>query len=256
MKKVLLCVQLSPHDVTLGKSLLRLYADLRGNKCEVADLLIAYRFDVPRDNELELYCARRFNVWTHTTRRRVVNWPAGCNAMFADIYTFFVEKNRAHKDGWDYDYLFLTEADCLPTRLTWLEEIVQETYASGKMVNGSWFEADDYGCKHINGNCLLHRDFWRKNRDIFTPPGRIGWDAKFGPAMQRDGHASRLIMSCYRWGMPENPYTGPEQIWEPKRYPGPSNPLYGQDIYPALVHGAKLEIIQQDVRKKLLTAAT
>lgn len=252
MKKLLLCIQLSPHDVELGKGLLRLITDLRKDKCEAADLLIAYRFDLPRDNELELYCARRFNVRTHVTRRKQAGFPQGCNAAAGDIYSLFIENTRAGK--WDYDYLFLTEADCVPLRTTWIEEIQAETYKSGKLVNGPWFEADDFGCKHINGNCLLHKDYWKQNKSITVPPGRIGWDAHFGPHMQRFGNPSRLIYSNYRLGTPENPYLGPEQLFGPMRYPGKSNPLYGQDIFCCWLHGVKVIAAQEDVRKKLLTA--
>lgn len=251
MKKILLCVQLSPHDKELGAGLLRLITDLRRDKCEVADLLIAYRFDMLRDSELEMYCARRFNVRAHISRRKSTGHPSGCNAMFADIFSVFVENTRA--GNWDYDYIFTTEADCVPLRLSWLEDIAKETYDAGKLVNGPWFEADDYGCKHINGNLVMHRDYWKQNKQIVTPPGNIGWDAKFGPHMQLHGNPSRLIYSHYRWGMPDNPYHGIEELSRAFRYPGPSNPLYGQDLFPALVHGSKIAAIQEDVRKKLLT---
>lgn len=251
MKKLLLCIQLSPHDAELGKGLLRLITDIEPQKCEVADLLISYRFDMARSREIEEYCARRFNVLTHITRRKSVGWPEGCNAMMADTYSVFIENTRSGK--WDYDYLFLTEADCVPLRSTWLEEIQRETYTSGKLVNGPWFEADDYGCKHINGNCLIHRGYWKQNKQIVAPPGRIGWDAKFGQHMQLHGNPSRLIYSHYRWGMPDNPYHGIEELSRAFRYPGPSNPLYGQDLFPAYIHGGKIKQIQEDVRKKLLT---
>jgi hypothetical protein len=164
----------------------------------------------------------------------------------------FVEKVRS--GHWDFDYCLFLEADDVPLRKGWIDEIRKEAYDSGKMVIGPWLKKGDCGHEHINGNCVIHKDFWRKCRRVLAPVGNQGWDYYIRGDMMRAGHPSRLIYSDYRLGTTDNPWKGDDHLWAPKRYNDPENAYYGQDLYPAILHGTKGMLALDAVRRKLLTA--
>ncbi len=256
MNKLLIAVQYCPLDKDMGEALLRLIADLEEKKCDTATILFSTRYDMDPDPELVRYVSRRFDVLTHRSRRKADGWPAGPNAQFADTYSAFVNHTKSGTKGWNFDYCLFLEADDVPMRRGWHEEIRQEAYLSGKMVIGPWLKPMDCGHEHINGNCVIHKDFWRKCRQVFTPPSSRGWDVAIKHDMMRNGHPSKLIYSDYRLGTTDNPWKSDEHFLGPRRYLDPSNALYGQDLYPSVLHGCKTTQGLDAVRKKLLTAAT
>ncbi len=180
-----------------------------------------------------------------------MGWPAGCNALEIGAYEWFVEKNRAKQKDFDFEYALLAEADTVPLRKGWADEIMNEAYDNNAVIMGAYFTAED-GCAHINGNCVLHRDAWKSIRSIWHIPSRIGWDCFIGPHAITRGVPSRLIWQDYRLGMPDNPWKGDEFLFAEKEFLNPTNPLYGQKLRPAMLHGVKIDAGIKAVRKKLL----
>lgn len=252
MKKILVCIQMSPYDSKEAKELLRLITDLESGNSEHCDILISYRFDVPRDSEIESYVSKRFIVHAHVTRRKTDGWPGGCNAQLSDTYGLFIENTRSGR--WKYDYVLFLEGDDVPLRRGWIEEIHKEAYESGKLVIGPWLKKGDCGSEHINGNCVIHKDFFRRCKRIMNPPSNQGWDWFIRQDMMQHGHPSKLIFSDYRLGTTDNPWRGDEYLWEAKRYRDPANALYGKDLFPCILHGCKGMQAIEAVRKKLLTS--
>jgi hypothetical protein len=236
---VALC--LSPLDVAQGLELLKLWADLEDSFNSAITVAICLRFDMAfhRDipDSLIAYVAKKFNILTHVSRRKAVGWPAGCNGLELDAYEWFVQSNRSKT--FDIEYIMLAEADTVPLRKGWANEIMNEAYDAKASMLGCLLMRPDCGCEHINGNCVFHRDFWMKCKNVFNCSSRVGWDAALGPYAVSLGTASRLIWQDYRLGLPENPWKGDAFLFEPKFYKSDRTPLYGKTIRPAFFHGIK-----------------
>lgn len=249
---VALC--LCPLDVALGRELVRLWADLEDTFNPAITVAICLRFDmnVQKDigDELISHVAKKFKVITHISRRKVTGWPAGCNGLELDAYEWFVQSNRGKE--YDIDYMLIAEADTVPLRKGWANEIMNEAYDNKASIMGCLLMRGDCGCEHINGNCVMHRDFWMKCKAVFNCNSRIGWDAALGPHSVPNGTPSRLIWQDYRLGLPENPWKGDSFIFEPKFYKSERTPLFGKPIKPALLHGIKIPEGIKAVRRVVL----
>ncbi len=247
----MLCLPFSPHEIPQARELVRLWVDLEDTFNNEVTLLISSRNDiepVALGQDIIDYAATKFKVILHKCRRPGVGWPHGCNQLEVGTYEWFVERNRA-KD-FDFPYLLIAETDTVPTRKGWLKEIMNEAYDKNVSIMGAFFTTE-YGFAHINGNCVLHKDFWIKSRCIWTISPSMGWDVAIGKQAMKIGTASTLIWQDYRLGMPDNPWRGDDHIFAAKRYTAPSHPLFGQDLYPALYHGIKTMQGIQAVRNKI-----
>jgi hypothetical protein len=234
-------------DKNQAMELARLIADIEPNFREDVEFLFSARFDTEHDKKTIDYVSKKFRVFTHKTTRRATGWPKGPNALFADSYQYCIERTR---DGsMKGEAILFIEADCVPLDMHWINHLVAEYKACGKMVMGAWLEEGDCGTRHINGNCIIHKDFWRKNRRILAPCNG-GWDADCKHLLMPNGHPSRLIWSDYHLGTDRNPWKGCDYLWETKRYRDQRNPLYGQDINPVWFHGPKTMEGIECVRKK------
>lgn len=218
-------------------ALARLIADLEPSFREDVYFLFTARFDCEHDEETISYVSKKFKVLRHTTRRKATGWPAGPNQMMADSYSFVIERNRMRNLG--ISVILFMEADDLPLHPNWINMLWDEWKKSGKQVSGAWLKKGDAGCEHINGNCLIGINFWKISKGILSPPSKGGWDAVLSGIILPHGHPSKLIWSDYHLGTERNPWRGCDYLWAPKRYGSPENALYGQDIYPALLHGPK-----------------
>ena len=180
-RKLLLCLPISPNEIEQANALAKLWADLEVSFNENITVLIATRFDLEPSNAIDpsvlFSLKKKFNVITKRVEKVGTGWPAGCNALEIGAYEWFVEENRAKKI--DFEYMFIAEPDTVPLRRGWVNEIMEEAYASNCLISGAYFTHDD-GVQHINGNCVIHRDFWRACKSIWLCPSRTGWDVHIG----------------------------------------------------------------------------
>lgn len=250
---LILNLQFFPGDRHQAMELARLIADLEDQPRYDVLFLFSARFDCVADPVTVAYVSKKFPTFTHKSRKKGVGWPAGPNQLMADSYQWCVEKMR-DKTFKAQAVLFI-ESDAVPLHKNWINLLIEEYKACGKMIMGSWLVAGNGGGVHVNGNCIMHLDFWKVNKAIFNPPNRGGWDAILAPSILPNAHPSRLMFSDYHLGTPSNPWRGCDYLWEPKIHPHPSNPLYNQHLQPVWLHGPKITIGQDCVRKRLLNHA-
>ncbi len=249
----MLCLPFAPHEIPHARELVKLWADMEDTFNNEVTLLLASRNDLETHcigQDIIDYAQTKFKVILHKCRRPGVGWPHGCNQLEVGVYEWFVEENRS--GNFDFPYLFLAETDTVPTRKGWLREIMNEAYDNNISILGAYFTAED-GLPHINGNCVLHRDFWLKSRCIWTISPSMGWDVAIGKQAMQYGTPSRLIWQDYRLGMPDNPWRNDDHLFAAKRYNAPTNPLHGQDLFPAFIHGCKTRQAIDAVRKRVFT---
>lgn len=252
-RKLLICLCLSPHDTPQGLELLRLWADLEETFNPAISVALCLRFDMQVDDVIQdaiTHASAKFGMLIHISKRKMTGWPAGCNALENDAYEWFVESNR--HGFYDFEYMLICEADTIPTRKGWANEIMNEAYDSHTMVIGCMLMRPDCPCEHINGNMVLHRDFWKKCQKIFHCSSRRGWDAYIGQEAIFNGTASKLIWQDYQLGMAHNPFRGCESLFENKFYKSERSPLYRIPIRPALIHGIKTMQGIECVRKNVV----
>lgn len=250
-RKLLLCLPFAPHEIQQARELLKLWCDLEDGFNDYTTLLIASRFDIKPEaigQDIIDYAKKKFKVLTHRNSKVGTGWPAGCNALEVGVYEWFVESNRNKRI--DFEYILLAEADTVPTRKGWLKEIMDEAYDNKSLILGAYFVAAD-GIPHINGNCVIHRDFWKKCRHIWLINPHIGWDVAIGPAAIKWGTPSKLIWQDYQLGLPNNPWKGDDHLFSVKVSTTKTNPLYGKELYPAMFHGVKVMRGIEAVRRKI-----
>lgn len=238
-RTLLLCLPFSPHEIPQARELVRLWVDLEDSFNDSITLLLFSRFDIQPTalgQDIIDYAKTRFKVMTDRCRKEGVGWPRGCNQLEVGAYEWFVEQNRAKTIN--FEYIFLAEADTVPLRKGWANEIMNEAYDNQSLMLGAYFVEED-GWAHINGNCVIHRDFWKKCKNIWAVRPSQGWDVAIGKEALRLGTPSRLIWQDYQLGMTHNPWIGPDHLFASKSFKTKSNPLCGQILKPALLHGCK-----------------
>jgi len=247
---LILALQFWEGDKRIAMDLARLLADLEPTPRTDVYFLFSARFDATHDIETIQYVSKKFPVLVHTTSRKGIDWPNGPNQMMADTYEFCVEYTR--KRQINANAVFLMESDCVPLAKDWLNQIIEEYRTCDRMVLGAWLKRGDAGVEHVNGNCIISLDFWKRFREILNPKENGGWDATLAYCMLPNAHPSRLIWSDYHLGTPKNPWRGCDYLWTPRRYNDRENALYGQDINPVWYHGPKNGLGLDCVRKRLL----
>jgi hypothetical protein len=253
-RKLIVCLPVWAGDLDISMKLLRLWADMEDVfNPAIAIAIIARKdmniSDIPKES-IE-YAEKKFKIFTGKSNRDGVGWPSGCNALEIGAYEWFVESNRM-SGGFDYPYMLIAESDTVPLRKGWANEIMNEAYDNNIKILGSYLRFPDSGCDHINGNCVLHKDAWKSNRQIWVCPSHYGWDAYIGQWAIAEGTPSRLIWQDYRLGAPDNPWKGDDYIFDVKFYKSSLSPFYGKPIYPALFHGIKGEFGLKAVRRRIL----
>ena len=252
--RLLLNFQFWDADKAQAMALARLLADLEPVKRTDCIFLFSARFDCDHDHETVAYVSEKFETRLFTTKKHPVGWPAGPNNQMAQSYTWAIERHR--EGSLPIDAVFFMEADCVPLKVGWLDDIIAEYTACGKQILGPWLTRGDGRCnEHVNGNCIIGINFWRTHRSFLRPPGHSGWDAYFAFTMLPEAHPSRLIFSDYRLGTSDNEWKGCDYLWQPKRYPGKQNRLYGQDLFPVWYHGIKTMDGIECVRNRLTPVA-
>lgn len=235
---LILNIQFWDSDKAQAMALARLIADLEDKPRTDCMMMFTARFDCEHDEETIAYVSNKFQVLKYKTKRRATGWPNGPNQMMACSYEHCVELKLRGKLP-KLKAVMMIEADCVPLYKNWLDQLIAEWNGCGKHVLGAWLKKGDAGCEHVNGNCIISIDFWRKCRAIMHPPERGGWDATLSYAILPNAAPSRLIWSDYRLGTEDNPWKGCDYLWLPKRYGTPTNAFYGQDLQPVYYHGLK-----------------
>lgn len=248
---ICLNIQFWENDKAQAMALVRLICDLEDLPRKDITMLFTCRFDATYDEDTIAYASQKFTILRHKTKRRQTGWPQGPNQMMACSYEYLVENWRRNRLP-NIDCVLFVEADCVPLRKGWIDELYAEFKTSGKRVVGAWLKKGDANCEHINGNCVVSMDFWKKCPGMFHPPSRGGWDAALAYSILPNGYPSKLIWSDYQLGMPNNPWKGDDFLWEVKRYGCPDNALYGQELRPCWMHGIKTMDGIKAVRKRLL----
>lgn len=225
-------------------ALARLLADLGPTEHH---LLFYARYDATHDDETIAYCAGKFAA-IHTARsvRKISGWPIGPNAMVMDLFTLSHAKHKAGE--WDYAGIMLLESDALPLRATYLTELSNEWYAGKQLLLGAWIGAkNDPHKSHMNGNLIF------SPRLTFTFPQllsanvcKLAWDVYFWRYYWKVARASRLIYSDYRVK-----FTECDALYSPRKY-DKGNPLFGEELHPAWLHGCKDPRALECVRERLI----
>ncbi len=238
-------------------ALLSLIADLEPSFNHDIDFLMFPRFDTKtRDARSIEKLNEKFTVIHGRSKRQSQGWPVGPNAQAMDAFKWC--HSRYTSGEFDYCGAFLIEADGLPLRRSWLNEIRGEwllAQSKGAMAMGHW---DGHGKElekgsHMNGNMVFHPVLINEIMELAygdVPEG--GWDMRFWPAIKPFAYPSSLIFSDYRLNTPKNPLMGCCHLFEPRRHNHPHNPLFGSEIYPCYLHGVKGLTGIQCVRDKIL----
>lgn len=248
---IVLNIQFWEGDKIQAMALARLIADLEPEPRKDACVLFTARFDCQHDYSTIDYVSKKFETHNFTTRRKATGWPNGPNQMMGESYEACIEMARGKKMN-DVQAIMFIEADCVPLSKDWLNQIIAEYRSCGKKILGAWLKRGDAGSEHINGNCIISIDFWRKCKDILHPPSRGGWDAVLARSILPEGYPSKLIWSDYRLGTSDNPWKGCDYLWEPKKYGCPDNVYFNQPLQPVWYHGLKTLDGIKCVREKLL----
>lgn len=248
---MILNIQFYEQDKVQAMALARLIADLEPVPRSDIHVLFTARFDCPHDTDTIAYVNRKFPVKAYTTTRRATGWPDGPNQMMGESYQHCVELAR-RKNAQLPGVVMLVEADCVPLHKDWINMLLVEWNACGKQVLGAWLKAGDASVEHVNGNCLISLDFWKRCPEIIHPLSRGGWDATLRHRILPHAAPSKLIWSDYQLGQDHNPWRGDDFLWAPKHYGAPDNPHFGVDLYPCWFHGIKTMDGIKAVRKRLL----
>lgn len=234
--KILLALQFWEGDRDQAMKVARLIADLEVRHSEKADFLFVSRFDCSHDKPTLDHVSRKFNVYTHISRRRETGWPGGCNGLFFGTMDYIYTVNVAKRFP-IYKAILTFEADCVPLVPNWISEISREWDRAqpAKMVGA--YQTNPAG--HVNGNCLLSGDirFLKYlTRDIAgcTPMG--GWDYMLREEFRRQGWKDSKMFRSW-WGYPTTP---PETFEQ----------LLRENV--VIFHGCKDSSVVEQVRKRFL----
>lgn len=241
--KVLLMFPFWKGDKKQSLLLARYLADLQPNLSDAADILFVARWDTQHGADTLKYVARKFKVFTHTSRRREVGWPMGCNGVFFGGLEWFYHKKKAEQIP-AYRAVINLESDCVPLVHDWLPKIVSawdegvkkaSAYVAGALLPGDADHRD-----HINGGCCLlsgDLDF-------------LSWLVLKASTFRTEGGWDWILAHDFkRWGWLNIP--GVRSYWktdhfEPDRWDREIN----QGVF--MIHGIKDDSLLTLSRKKLL----
>lgn len=251
-RRILLCLPVAQFDSEMAWELANLWVDLEPCYNEHVEVAIIIRFDMSEQSipKSVVYKLKTKFADVHIAKSHLAGdgWPHGCNALEVGAYHWFAESTRNGRIR--FDYMLNCEADTVPLRPTWLAEIANEAHLANAPILGAYLTANEGGCAHINGNCVMRKDMWKYIPNIWNVPPGIAWDAYIGKQAIANGKPSRLIFQHYRLGTMENPWRGDAYLWEPKQYAAEDNPLRPELLQPAMLHGIKTLAGIKAVRKR------
>jgi hypothetical protein len=197
---IVLCMQYWEGDKQRALSVARMIADLQAEKDDRFQFMFLRRFDAtPVDDETIGYVGRKFDILTHTCRRKEVGWPAGCNGMASDALMLAQEKWSTGE--WKrVTGVWLLEPDILPLYRNWLYRIEREwkmALEDGKLVMGAW-SPHHSPVGHINGNMLFHPSLCDRVKGLEGSAPHIGWDVYHAQRLHRHAWKSNQMLNLYR----------------------------------------------------------
>jgi len=216
--KILIALPFWEGDKIYAMKLARLIADIEPKHCEWADFLFVSRFDCEHDPATILQVSRRFNVFTHTSSRREVGWPAGCNGLLFGTMEFFYHKINAEKIPW-YKAILICEPDTVPLTKNWIETLSQEWDRINKpktiRIAGAMVGGGEFGKQHINGGCVMlsgemkFLNWMIKTAATYT--AIAGWDWVLADEFKAWGWADIPGMKSY-WHRPSMGFSEVESL--------------------------------------------
>lgn len=240
--KILFVLQWWGGDAHEVGPLLELITELRaGERCAVADVLLAWKggpVDVAAAHAARLRpCFDQVHLLPCS--ELVTGYPAGPNAMVADIWSHWIAQQTA--GAWHYSGIFLAEVDSIPLAPDWLERIHAEwqgARAARKLVLGH-LHAWPWGARpHFNGTMLVAPEFAAAAPEFPRCPPERAWDVAQAAATLAHGQVSRLIYNDpgadTRW---DGTFAGLQTNWGGRLPAG--HPLRGQVIVPVWKTGFK-----------------
>jgi hypothetical protein len=242
--KILICIPFWAGDMRQAIKLARLLTDLEDRHSELADVLFVARFDCPHDDETVKYVSRRFNVFTHTSKRRETGWPMGCNGTFFGSMEWVYHKMSSGKVP-NYKAVLNLGADSCPLRRDWLSTLShawdltnahRKTYVAGPFLK----DASGGGHDHINGDAIMLSGDLKFMKWLAVTVGGIkaavGWD--WG-----------LAGDFRKWGWENFPFI--KSLWQK---PNMTHEEWDSEFRQGtiLIHGVKSDDLLDISRKNLV----
>lgn len=201
MKKILLALQYWDGDREQALKLARFIASMEPRHSEIADFMFICRFDSSIDLDTVQEVSRKFNVYTHKSRRQAKGWPYGCNELWFDTMTRIYELKAAKKMP-DYKAVLTFEADCSPLVPDWIAQLSAEWDKRKVTVLGHLSDCGGghWDGWHINGNALFSgdMDFLKQIRSLAGCRANSGWDLILAPRFKKMGWSgTEKIVSKY-----------------------------------------------------------
>ncbi len=192
--KLLLALQYWDGDRSQALELARLIADLEPVHNKTADFLFVCRFDSTHSAETIKHVSRKFNTFSHVSKRKGVGWPFGCSELFFGMIEWFYHKKVA-KQIPNYKAVLAFEADSAPLTKNWIESLHKEwdrvnkpkpCYMAGAMLT----QPDHPHIKeHINGNAMMSGDPRFLNWLLTRTGISAGWDWILAPEFKQWGYS-------------------------------------------------------------------
>lgn len=214
--KLLICLLYWHGDLKEVERLVRLGCDLRKEITEDAELMFVQRYDSPAPSAaIQLLAQSKFikvHVWK--CNRKALGFPAGCNELAYGILNHICIQRHMNGAFKDIDAIMILEGDCIITRPTWIEELIQEWEKGkreGKSIVGTIQEpTPEYQIKrHVNAVAMWDADIVRILPCLIGGPNQTGWDHYHGDSTVPVAMNSPLFWLDYR-----KPTVTPKEIFE------------------------------------------
>lgn len=167
------------------------------------EFVFAARFDTTPDPRVVDYVRQKFpETSVFTSSRRETGWPAGPNALWADVMVNCANARFLRSQWIDVKAVLTFEADCVPVQKDWINQLSAEwdvAARKGKFVVGCLMPPPKFGpVGHINGNALFAPDLYQRIPAILGCSPVRGWDAVHAQAFQPHWYPTPLIQNYYR----------------------------------------------------------
>lgn len=238
---ILLALQYCHKDADAAFSLARLIVDLQPEYDVNTEFVLFHsrKQDEPNHNSraaaVSQILATKFKTIVMRCERFAEGYPDGSNDMWHDlIQRVYLMKREGNIKA---ECFLSFEADCIPTRPTWIEELADEwTLArdNGKSVIGACH--DD----HVNGNLVADVNLCQMNANLIGSAASAPWDMYHGKYLLSIAQPTGLIVNDYR-----KPTITEDEVFSPRKF-GKSK------VAPAMIHGVRDDSGLKLVRKKFL----
>lgn len=239
--RMLICLLFWEGDKKQCFALAKLIADLEDSHSSKADLLFVSRFDCKHDMDAIRAISRKFNVYTHTSKRRGTGWPMGCNSLFFGTLEWVYYKMAGAQIP-HYRSVLILGADTVPLNKNWIDIMRNAFEENGRpCISGALIKDPVGGHDHINGDCALLTGDLNFLKWLTLEIGDIsvqaGWDWVLSKEFERRGWCNFPFVTSY-WNRPV-PFT--QEDWEREQASGT-----------VMFHGQKGFSLLNIARKNLL----